>query len=973
MGKRASYAVMAVVLMGCSASVAPGGGGGGDAASDDVQTGVDAVTQDLPKGQDVADASRPDGVAPTDVLAPTDVVAPIDVVMKSDGGGDAAVDAPLDASADDVVRADAGPRDVSSDAESFMCPMGITEIVLPGMVAPIMGTTAGMGSLASTGCQSNARGPESFYTLRVTERTGVLLSTEGMATSFDTILTIRRCDTGAEVACDDDGGDNPGLSSVVRAQLDPGVYSVIVDGYNGGMGGFVLNASTYALAPNSVCGAATALAPGATLAMQNLLGAGAPNPVCARTFDGAPLYYSLTVPPSTAVTVTATPVMGESWTASIRALESCTATSCVALGTAGSVAVGNTTSAPRTVTLAVARTSSAAGGSFSLTASTPVPLAMNASCASAATLAPGASLTGQDLAGAALASTLCARTTDSAALYYSVTVPASSRVDLSATPTAPMTPVWTPSIRVLDACDAMTCVSSAASATPTSLVNTGSTPRSYRVIVARAGSASPGVFTLTASAAQTLAPNAVCAGATLLTSAGLSNQDLSRAALRSAACLTTATGGQLYYALTVPPNTAATVVARPTGTTPMWTPVIRLLDACDATACAQSASGTAGMPASLLFVNGSSTERSFKLSVAATAVVEGTFNLEYSAQTVAPSTVCERPIALSPNGMDVMGDTATGIRRAARCNTTDMGTEVFYSLEIPAGTRVALTATPASGATWRPRLRVITDCSATSCSQNNAPTMDGAAAALNIDNAALLPTSVIVSVSSVNTADGGAFALRATPSPLMGASSYTLSSLSASCDDVSMGAAMLPASGAWSDDSATSISALPFTARFFGADATHYSVTSNGYAQLWPSMTGTPSTAYSNVALGSTVAPNNMVAPFWDDLVPVDPMTTSVRTAVMGAAPGRRFVIAWSGWRHIAGDTADRLNFQAKLFETTGVIEFHYCSIAPANAMNSGASTTIGLEDAMGTATAMISFNTAGRAATGTAYRLTPR
>jgi hypothetical protein len=366
-----------------------------------------------------------------------------------------------------------------------------------------------MSTLASSTCQSNAGGPEHFYTLRVTERTGVILSTEGMETAYDTIVTIRRCDTGAEVACDDDGGETPGTSSITRAVLDPGTYTVVVDGYNTGAGAYVLNARTYAVAANAVCTGAVTLAPGASLMNQDLLGTGAPSTACDRGSDSGPLYYSVTVPPSSAVTVTATAVMGQTWTATLRGLDDCTSTMCAALGTGGSVALGNTTTMPRTYRVAVARSFSTTPGAFDLTASMPTPLAMNATCAAATTLAPGAMLTGQDLGAAAAPSTLCARTTNSAALYYNVTVPASSRVNLTLTPTAPMGVTWTPSIRVLDACDAMTCVLSRAATTPTELVNTGTTPRTYRVIVARSATASPGVFTLAASAPSALASNAV--------------------------------------------------------------------------------------------------------------------------------------------------------------------------------------------------------------------------------------------------------------------------------------------------------------------------------------------------------------------------------------------------------------------------------------------------------------------------------
>jgi hypothetical protein len=673
------------------------------------------------------------------------------------------------------------------------------------------------------------------------------------------------------------------------------------------------------------------------------------------------------------VTVSASPVMGQTWTATLRGLDDCTTTMCAALGTAGSVALGNTTTMPRTYRVAVSRSFSSTPGAFNLTASMPTPLAMNASCATAATLAPGASLTGQDLGAAAAPSTLCSRTSDSAALYYSVTVPASSRVNLTFTPTAPMGVTWTPSIRVLAACDAMMCLQSRASTTPTELVNTGTSPQTYQVIVARSFSTSPGVFTLAASAATPLASNAICGMSRSLPPSGLTNQNLAGAAAPSTACLTGSAGGQLFYSVTVPANSAATIVARPTGTMPTWTPVVRLLDACDATSCAASATGTAGNPATLLVVNGSTTERSYKLSVAATTTgVEGTFDLEFSSRPVDPATVCERPVALVANGMAVSGDTALGIRRASRCVTADMGTEVFYSLEVPAATRIALRAVPTSGGTWRPRIRALANCAATTCLASSATvTMDGGEATLNVDNNALSPTSVLVSVASVTDMSGGPFSLTGTASPLMSASAYALTTIPAVCDDVAMGTAVAPASG-WGDDSAAAIAALPFTMRFFGTDTTHFSVTSNGFAQLWTSMTGTPSTTFGNTAFPSTLTPNNMVAPYWDDLVPVA-MTSAVRTQALGTAPNRRFVVEWRDWRHISGIDTDRLTFQAKLFETTGVVEFHYCSMMPANDTNSGGSTTIGLEDATGMSSALISFNTPSRAATGTGYRLTPR
>lgn len=72
-----------------------------------------------------------------------------------------------------------------------------------------------------------------------------------------------------------------------------------------------------------------------------------------------------------------------------------------------------------------------------------------------------------------------------------------------------------------------------------------------------------------------------------------------------------------------------------------------------------------------------------------------------------------------------------------------------------------------------------------------------------------------------------------------------------------------------------------------------------------------------------------------------------------------------------------RLTFQAKLFETSNVIEFHYCAMeatmAPDIARATGGSATIGLENAGGTAGTQHSFNTPASVQTGVLLRFTPQ
>ncbi len=191
-----------------------------------------------------------------------------------------------------------------------------------------------------------------------------------------------------------------------------------------------------------------------------------------------------------------------------------------------------------------------------------------------------------------------------------------------------------------------------------------------------------------------------------------------------------------------------------------------------------------------------------------------------------------------------------------------------------------------------------------------------------------------------------------------------ISPIAAACVDTTSGMSL----AAIGDDAATPIAALPFAFALQGAAVTHYSVTSNGFLQLWPSMAGTPSTAYINAPIPSVAPPNGMIAAFWDDLVPG--ASGTLRALVTGTAPNRVLVVEWGNWGTF-GDAGQDLTFQAHLRETTGVVELHYCAMMGA-ARATGASATIGYETLDGSAGVQISLDTAGAAATGTGYRITP-
>jgi hypothetical protein len=190
------------------------------------------------------------------------------------------------------------------------------------------------------------------------------------------------------------------------------------------------------------------------------------------------------------------------------------------------------------------------------------------------------------------------------------------------------------------------------------------------------------------------------------------------------------------------------------------------------------------------------------------------------------------------------------------------------------------------------------------------------------------------------------------------------------CDDLSMGTPV-PLSSADDAISARRPIGIPFN--FYGAPVGEFIASTNGWVQLLPMGGGTAATdsVYMNVAIPSSSQPNSMIAAFWDDLVLPD--TMSLRTAIFGSAPNRRFVMEWNNARTFSGAMSDTLRFQVKLFETSNIIELHYCAIAnPMSAASTGGSATIGVESPSGTTGTQHSFNTPNSIDTMNAIRFTP-
>jgi hypothetical protein len=347
----------------------------------------------------------------------------------------------------------------------------------------------------------------------------------------------------------------------------------------------------------------------------------------------------------------------------------------------------------------------------------------------------------------------------------------------------------------------------------------------------------------------------------------------------------------------------------------------------------------------------------------------GTFEVLATLVPIPPGALCEAPVALT-TAAPVRGNTLSGFRGGeGLCVPSAPGPQLFHALRVPAGQRATVRAVPLGPPAWRPTLRALASCTATSCLQNATADGVGAPAALTLDNRTAAPQDVLVSLAGALVPAGGAYELTLTLGP-SDPPPYSVTTLPAACDPLPAGATIAPVDG-WDDDDATDTAALPFPFRLAGAVTTHYAVVSNGYLQLFPDASPEADVRSANLPIPNGSPPNGFLAPFWDDLLAVDEETTLVSAALVGASPSRRFVVEWRDWA-ILGDLSTRLWFQAKLFED-GAVEFHYCSMTPARAVVLGGSATLGLEDLTGARGVELGYNRMGAVDPALAFRLVPR
>jgi len=150
--------------------------------------------------------------------------------------------------------------------------------------------------------------------------------------------------------------------------------------------------------------------------------------------------------------------------------------------------------------------------------------------------------------------------------------------------------------------------------------------------------------------------------------------------------------------------------------------------------------------------------------------------------------------------------------------------------------------------------------------------------------------------------------------------------------------------GLTSDDQSVNM-LIGFSFSFYGNAYTSLWVSSNGFLTF----SSSGSTEYSNDPIPDTDTPNDLIAPFWDDLYP--PLGGAIYYETQGMAPNRQFIVEWYDITHISDDGTPRSHytFEAILYEGSNEIKFQYKSmINGTGSYADGRSATVGIENTDG-------------------------
>ncbi len=131
------------------------------------------------------------------------------------------------------------------------------------------------------------------------------------------------------------------------------------------------------------------------------------------------------------------------------------------------------------------------------------------------------------------------------------------------------------------------------------------------------------------------------------------------------------------------------------------------------------------------------------------------------------------------------------------------------------------------------------------------------------------------------------------------------------------------------DDNRSIFIDIGFDYWYNGVRYTKFSISTNGFIDFSSSTangTGTGAYGYQNTRFSNTTPTGLSLAPMYDDLTAqggVEALGNSIKYQTTGSSPNRVLTVEWVNLA-VYNNTTPSINFQVKLYETTGVIEFVY-------------------------------------------------
>ncbi len=585
----------------------------------------------------------------------------------------------------------------------------------------------------------------------------------------------------------------------------------------------------------------------------------------------------------------------------------------------------------------------------------------------------------------------CAFSSSGPDLTFRTSVPAGQRLTWSVQPDAGLDVSVSLTTSIAE-CGSRTCVGNANAGTAgvlerASYVNRTANAVDVFALVDGTSTTSNGFFSLS-SVIDTQPMGDVCTTATPLmagtTLMGETLVNFTNDYAGGTNCSTTFAGLDRTYSFTVPAGEQALFTVTPGTGLNTSISVVDATVGCGAGAClAGSDNGLTGAADTLSFANPTMQPRNVFIIVDSSSTsTPTTFSVGVTTSMIPANDICETAgtaITASSSVMGTLVGKANDYNWSSTTNGCASGTtnlDAVHAVTIGAGQQLTATVATTSG-TWNPTLQIVdgTTCAAgttQTClvgAALSSSTTVGSAETARFINTGTTPRTVFVVVETSTTTGHGDYGLTID----LAAPTYAVSSITAACTDLSMAPDLM----LLGDGVSTAIAPIGFTATYLGTPMTHFSVNTDGLAQLWPSATGTPLASFvTNVAIPTAANPNNYLAPFWDDLEAETANGSRAAALVTGTAPNRTLVIEWNNWSFFGIARPERLRFQAKVYETTNVVEFHYCSMLTNTGTDptrtEGSSATIGLENDTGASGVQAGFNRPLSAVTGGGYRFTP-